>query len=128
MLEADFKMPVVVLIGAIFISVVVSFLSLTILSYVIYSATFYLIVYYTLGYLKGKKALVIDKDKIYVRTPFKNRTYLLNDLKDIDLVESGLLIKAYVISLDKEVTLCSNVYSVSLQEVYKILEKIKENS
>lgn len=128
MLEANFKLPIVFLIGSIIISVIISFFSLNILSYIIYASTLYIITYYTFGYIKGKKALVIDKDKISVRTPFRNKEFQLSDLENITVVENGLQIKAFVKSLDKEITICSNIYSVSLEKVIILLLKNKENS
>ena len=126
MLKANIKLPFWIGIVAIVISITFSTLSFNALVIIIYVGTLYLIVYFTLGFIKRKDAIVIDNEFMKVKTPFKYTEWKISDLKNVYLADNGSMLKGILITEDEstEVTLCFNIYDKSLSE---IMSKIIEN-
>jgi len=125
-LKANIKLPFWIGIVAIVISITFSTLSFNALVIIIYVGTLYLIVYFTLGFIKRKDAIVIDNEFMKVKTPFKYTEWKISDLKNVYLADNGSMLKGILITEDEstEVTLCFNIYDKSLSE---IMSKIIEN-
>ena len=122
-MKANIKLPFWLGLVAIIISVLFSALSFNILIIIIYVGTLYLIIYFTLGYIRRKDAMIIDNEFVKVRTPFKYTEWKLSDLKKVYLVDNGSMLKGIIMIEDEstEVTLCYNIYDKSLSEIMKTI-------
>lgn len=125
MLKGNIRLPIILPISSIAISTLFVFLRFTPMSIVIYLGSLYLVTYFTLGYIRRKDALLVDDEKIYVKTPFRYHEWDMNSIKKIYVTDGSSQIKADVIIEEEEqtVTICNNIYSVSINVIYsKIIE------
>lgn len=85
----------------------------------------YIDLYYGLSYVKRKDALIITDNELTVTTAFKNRVYPIRDLSDIQFTKGDNTIRA---SFDgNNTTLCSDIYSKSIEEIYALLTQKVSN-
>jgi len=128
MLKANIKLPLWLGIIAILLSALFSLFDFSPIVIVIYIGTLYLIVYFIVGFIKRKDALIIDNELIQVKSPFKYREWIIKDIKNIYIVDNGSMLKAVILEEDQEieVTICSNIYDKSLNEILQVI--IENNS
>jgi len=128
MLKANIKLPLWLGIIAILLSALFSLFDFSPIVIVIYIGTLYLIVYFIVGFIKRKDALIIDSELIQVKSPFKYREWIIKDIKNIYIADNGSMLKAVILEKDQEieVTICSNIYDKSLNEILQVI--IENNS
>lgn len=125
MLKANIKLPIWLGVIAIIISILFTSFLFNALVIIIYLGTVYLIVYFVLGYIRREDALVIDNEFIKVKTPFKYKEWNISELNSVFLAEKVSMLKGVIIidNVHTEVTICTNIYTKSLREIYSVLIK-----
>lgn len=123
MLKADMKLPIWLGLIAIVISIIFTSFLFNALIIIIYLGTVYLIIYFILGYVRRIDALVIDNDLIKVRTPFKYVEWNISEFDSVFLADKVSSLKGVIIIEDEvtEVTICTDIYSKKLKEIYSTL-------
>ena len=114
-MKANIKMAPWIPLIFIMVSVIFSLQEFNTLDVILIVTTVFIVVYYALGYLRRKDAIVVTSEKLIVRTPFVLREYLLDDLKEITLTDKETVLRGLYQGEHK--TLVTNIYDVSLHEI-----------
>ncbi len=120
-MKANIKLSLFLPILMTIIAIVANLISFEYFNLIFIAGAIYIDIYYLLGYLKREDALVITDIEITVITAFKTRNYLLDDLSNIKFLDGENSIRATY--NEKTIILCNNIYSVSLKEIHRFLQR-----
>ena len=92
------------------------------LDIIMISGSLLIIVYFVLAYIKRKDALIIEGNKMFVRSPFKVREFDIDNITNVftNKGDAGVLKATYE---DEIVSLCTNIYQKDIHEVKEYLLK-----
>lgn len=124
-MKANIKLPILIPVIAVFSAVLLGLFTKSWVVIIIGLGALYLVVYFAFGFIKREDALVIEGNTMKVITPFKSKLYFIDKLSNLELLDNGSILKADYEedSLIRRVSLCGNIYSVSLIEIYEFLIK-----
>jgi hypothetical protein len=116
-IKLSFYLPIIVTV----ITIVVTILSFDYFNLIFIAGALYIDAYYLASYFNRIDALIITNQDITVTTAFKTRNYVISELSGIKYTDGENSIRA--IYDNKNVTICNNIYSNSLQEIYNFLTR-----
>ena len=124
-MKADIKLPLWIPIIASIVSIVVAVLEFNVVDIIIIVGALSIITYFVLGFVRKRDALIIDNVTISIVTPIKRKEYDLTLIKDLELLDGNSILKCtYPVDDEaKTITLCSNIYTETLESVYEYLIK-----
>lgn len=120
-IKLSFFLPIIVTV----ITIIVTVLSLEYFDIIFIVGAIYIDVYYVVGYLKRKDALVINNLDITIKSAFKVRSYEVSELSELSYIENESRIRAKYDSAT--ITVCNDIYSISLEEIYNYLSTKSNN-
>ena len=105
---------IMVLVTALFL-----FVKFNVLDVVMIGGTVLIIVYYVVGIIKRKDAIVIEGTHLKVTSPIRTKEYNIMDITAVALVDHDTLIKATY--QDKDIKLITNIYDIDLIDIKEYL-------
>ena len=118
-MTANIKISLVVPLVSIVLMSIFLYLEINVLSIIISVGALLIVVYYILGFIKRKDALVIKDGELIVTSPIKTRTFDLEKLKSVSLEDNGTIL--YGDYDGTRTRLITNIYDRPLTEIKNYL-------
>ncbi len=116
-MKANIKLPVWFPIIIIIVAAFFAIIDIGILTFVITGGALYLLIYFLLGYIRRKDAIIIEGNLLKVKSPFKTKEYEIDKLSNLSLVDNDSMLKGIYDNSDRKITLCTGIYDVPLGEI-----------
>ena len=105
----------------VFLAIMTAFIVIDfdVLDVVIILGVLVIVVYFIMGYIKRKDALVIEGNLLKVTTPIKTKEFDLSALKSLSLEDNGTILRGQY--QDEIIKVITNIYDVSLSDIQHYL-------
>lgn len=119
MLKANMKLPMWLVVIATLITILLTIHGLNLIHIIVIPACVFLIIYFSVGFVKRKDALIICDNTITVKTPFRTRKYEISKIKKVYIADNDSTIKGIYLedNSETEVTILSNIYNVDIHNI-----------